>query len=90
VAQEKKNRMRIGQDPVQFRETVSSVEDDVVIPGGDEDGKGIAGFGVIPAICAKKNDLHGLRLLVNRFSPFLLFMGRRFQAIFQMSWQRRS
>jgi hypothetical protein len=59
VAQEKKNRMRIGQDPVQFRETVSRIEHDVVLPGGDENGKGVARLGVVPAVCAEKNDLHG-------------------------------
>jgi len=54
VAQEKKDRMRIAQDPVQFRETVSRIEHDVVIPGGDENGKGVAGLAVVPAFVREK------------------------------------
>ena len=66
VAQEKKYRIRIRQDPVQFRETVSGIEHDVVLLGGDENGDGVACLGVVPAVCPEKSDLHGLSFLVNR------------------------
>jgi hypothetical protein len=52
VAQEKKNRIGIRQDPVQFREPVSSIEYDVAFSGGDKNGKSVTCLSVVPAVCA--------------------------------------
>ena len=68
VAEKQINRFLIsrGHITVDFIESVSRIQNDVIITGSDEDRNRIARFGIVPTVGAQKDHFHGRNLLLTR------------------------